>query len=101
MNLKAWGCCAALVLAGADVAVNLATELRNNVLAWAVAAALVVLGALLGVMTKQGEPGRAHQAQSTVLNMDERNGAARRTVSTTSEKVALKLIESIPPLSSD
>ncbi|MBO4269944.1 hypothetical protein [Microbispora triticiradicis] len=100
MNLKAWKLWAALIAASLDVAVNLATEWKHNMLAWAALPVLAGLGAWTGTMADKGIQRRTTrnkwQPLPVVLHYDERNGSARRTVSTTSEKVATEFLKRVP-----
>ncbi|WP_182885587.1 hypothetical protein [Microbispora sp. H10885] len=100
MNVKArklWG---ALPPAGLAVVVNLATEWKHNLLAWAAVPVLAVLGAWVETMVDKGRQHRAARSKwqplPVVLHYDERNGSARRTVSTTSEKVATEFLKRVP-----
>jgi len=101
MNLKARKLWCALTAASLAVAVNLATEWKHNLLAWAAVPVLAVLGAWIETMVDKGRQHRATRSRSqplpVVLHYDERNGSARRTVSTTSEKVATEFLKRVPP----
>ena len=100
MNLKSWKLWGALVTAGTAVAVNFATEWKYNVLVWLVVLGLVLLAVWLDSKADQGgRRGGSDRARqiTPVLRWEERNGAARRTVSTTSEKVATEFLKRFPP----
>ncbi|RSN14344.1 hypothetical protein DMB42_07420 [Nonomuraea sp. WAC 01424] len=101
MNLKSWKLWGALATAGIGVAVNFATEWKYNLLVWAAVLVLVVLAVWLDSMAEQsgklGATGSREQRKPPVLCWEERNGDARRTVSTTSEKVATEFLKRVPP----
>ncbi|MFC5754919.1 hypothetical protein [Actinomadura rugatobispora] len=102
MKIKPWKVWGALATAGVAIAVNLATEWKYNLLTWAVVLGLVVLAVWFDSKADQGEqhsePSR-HRGQQIplVLRCEERNGDARRSVSTTSEKVATEFLKRVPP----
>ncbi|GGO05525.1 hypothetical protein GCM10011574_17390 [Microbispora bryophytorum] len=101
MNLKARNLWGALATAGLAVVVNLATEWKHNLLAWVAVPVLATLAVLLEPTIDKGRRHRAtsHHRQPLllVLHWEERNGNARRTVSTTSEKVATEFLRRVPP----
>ncbi|MBP2705973.1 hypothetical protein JOL79_19380 [Microbispora sp. RL4-1S] len=100
MNLKARKLWCALTAASLAIAVNLATEWKHDLLAWAAVPALAVMGAWAETMVDKGRQHRAArnkwQSLPVVLHYDERNGSTRRTVSTTSEKVATEFLKRVP-----
>lgn len=101
MRLNSWTVWSAVATAAAGVAVNLATEWKHDILAWFAVLVLAVLVGCLGSMADQSGMGkvadRRKRQEHPVLRWDEQNGTARRTVSTTSEKVASQFLRSVPP----
>lgn len=99
MNLKPRKLWSALATAALGVVVNLATELKHNLLAWIAVPVLAILVAELESMVDQGRQRRVlrsqEQALPPVLHYEERNGTAHRTMSTTSEKVATEFLKRV------
>lgn len=92
---------AGLVEAALNVAVNLATEWKHNPWAWVAVPVLAMVVAWLTYLVSQGGENKTtdHQGQQDppVLRWEERNGSARRMVSTTSETVATEFLRHVPP----
>ncbi|GAA3113960.1 hypothetical protein GCM10020001_036410 [Nonomuraea salmonea] len=100
MRLNSWALWGSIGAAAVGVAVNLATEWKYNVVAWLAVLVLAVavgwIASMAGESDKGGAAGRSKSGHP-VLRWDEQYGTARRTVSTTSEKVATQFLKSVPP----
>jgi hypothetical protein len=90
------------VAAGVAVGINFATEWKYDLIVWGAVFVLVVLAAWLESRIDSNAQrmvlSERKDREPTVLRWEERNGSSRRSVYTTSEKVATEFVKRVPAL---